>query len=205
MYWRNSNFQILYFLVGKCHTPDEAYRQLLQLHEERDTAVKAQEAYVCQHEAKRLRALRILRNPLRSKAAKLDAQAVLIEQQILAQQQKNCLDQAVRERTFIEELIARIEPLRKFAHLPDYEAHQQTQREEWYLELVKRAENCLLGQGYIPHDQLAAMRAHPDWEKIHASICELQEAMKSSSFMPKPSSIAPTLLEALHDRDRTER
>ena len=40
MHWRNSNFQIKHFIAGKCHTPDEAYRMLLQQWEDRELAIR---------------------------------------------------------------------------------------------------------------------------------------------------------------------
>ncbi len=40
MFWRNSSFQVAYFIVGKCHTIDEAYRVALELRHERDTSIK---------------------------------------------------------------------------------------------------------------------------------------------------------------------
>lgn len=40
MHWRNSNFQITYFIAGACHTPDEAYRKLRLLQEERKLALE---------------------------------------------------------------------------------------------------------------------------------------------------------------------
>ena len=40
---QNTNFQIVYFLVGSCHTPDGAYALLCELREERLLATNSYE------------------------------------------------------------------------------------------------------------------------------------------------------------------
>lgn len=72
--------------------------------------------------------------------------------------------QAEREEAFIKTCIERIQPLRKYGHLPDHEAFEAAQRDEWRLELIHRAENYITSQGFVPHDEIATMRSHPDWE-----------------------------------------
>lgn len=62
MHWRNSNFQIMAFIVSKCHTPDEAYRQLQQLREDRDVAIRNATASEKRAEAKTLRARYVIEN-----------------------------------------------------------------------------------------------------------------------------------------------
>ena len=164
MYWRNSNFQLRNFIAGKCHTADEAYRELKQQFEDRDLAVRNAEASQLRAEAKIMRANEIIESETTSDADKLEAEADLVEFRVFEEQGKNVLEAAVRERDFIQSLIDEVQPHRKYAHLPDHEAFQLAQEEEWAEELKWRAENFLGSQGFIPHDHLAAMRLHPAWE-----------------------------------------
>lgn len=154
MHWRNSNFQIAYFLAGKCHTPDGAYQMLMGLKEEREMALASAELNGI---APLLAKVGNIKNVSDST---LRANFNALERNALA-----CYYQAHREREFIDDLITRIQPLRKYAHLPDHEAFQACQMEEWKLELIRRAENFLASQGFIPADHLETMRLHPLWER----------------------------------------
>ena len=62
-----------------------------------------------------------------------------------------------------------------FGHIPDDEAAQACQEEEWKLELMWRAENFLGSQGMIPHDHLATMRMHPAWKELSGHVQHLIE------------------------------
>lgn len=166
MHWKNSNFQIQQFIAGSCHTPDEAYRKLCELREERDVNLKAVIAADKRAQAKILKAQRILDNEKSDEVDILEAEADLAEIEAFKEQNQACIDEAFREHEFIKELIEKIKPFRKFSHLPDYEAHQMAQQEEWKLELLFRAENYLATQGFIPPDQLGIMRMHPEWETL---------------------------------------
>ncbi len=164
MHWKNSNFGIRYFLANGCHTPDEAYRILKQLHEERDVAIRNSEASELRTKAKILRANQILADSSSTEIERLEAQADISEVEAFREQSTAVLEQAIRERSYIESLIDELQPHRKYKDLPDHEAFQMTQTEEWKLELIWRAENFLASQGSIPHDHLSTMRLHPDWE-----------------------------------------
>lgn len=133
---RNSDFQIAYLLAGKCHTPDAAYAMLCNLREERELAI---------FEAEKVADKFIRRD---------DVEARLFKRNLAA---------GVKEIETINKCIERVQPLRKYSHLPDDEAHEACQREEWKLEFIARAENSLLASGTIPSDQLSAMRSHPDF------------------------------------------
>jgi hypothetical protein len=76
------------------------------------------------------------------------------------------LKAAVDELECINKLMAELEPHRKYAHLTLFEANEACQQEEWLEELKTRAENFLVCQGAIPHDQLSTMRSHPDFEAV---------------------------------------
>lgn len=182
MHWRNSKFQIVAFLGGACHTPDEAYRKLKELREERHVAIEASKAEILRTAAKLIKANRLLSSD--DPAERLEAQADIVEHEAFEEQSKACFDEAVRERDFIDELIKRVEPHRKYKDLPDHEAHQLAQSEEWFYELKFRAENFLATQGVIPHDQFATMRMHPLFEeKLYPYILELNQAIKSGQMI----------------------
>lgn len=141
---RNSDFQIAYLLAGKCHTADAAYAMLCNLREERELAL---------YEAEKVA----------DKFARRD--------DVEARMFKRNLDAGVKELETINKCIERVQPLRKYSHLPDDEAHEACQREEWKLEFIARAENSLLSVGYLQPDQLAAMRSHPDFmSEIYPAI-----------------------------------
>lgn len=165
MHWRNSSFQVAYFLVGKCHTADEAYRVLHELREERQMALDNAKASSLRTQARQMRAQRII-DDAEDVVAVLEAQADLLEIDAFAKNSQDCIDEAQRELSFIDVMLERINPHRKFKHLPDHEAHQACQQEEWKYELAWRAENFLASGGHIPSDHLATMRMHPEFEQV---------------------------------------
>lgn len=161
MHWRNSDFQIAHFLAGKCHTADGAYRMLMELREERVIALNGARAGELRTLARIQKAKAWWRNLL--PWMRLENQADLIEIEGTRAQVQACIVAAEHEVATIDAMIKAITPHRQFAHLPDAQAHQVCQREEWALELMNRAENMLATQG-VSWDQLATMRQHPDWE-----------------------------------------
>lgn len=168
----NTNFQILYFLVGSCHTVDAAYALLCNLKDDRVMALAQLEPGKLKKKASELKFQAIIDNPESKEYEVLEAQAELLT--INANQdivQKN-IDGAQQELDFIEQCMARLEPHRKFAHLPLAEAHQASQQEEWRLELARKAENFLLTSGSIPADEFNTMRMHPDFKEIIAPAIE---------------------------------
>lgn len=154
MYWRNSDFQIVYFILGKCHTIDEMYRVALELEHDRRTAIEGA----------------------------LAAGAT----------QSPEFRQAEREVEFIGKLVERLRnhPDRKHRHLPDHEAHQACQREEWKLCLIHRAKTFIMTTGSIPQDHLETMMTHPDWKSAIVPAIKWAEANKSIDNLP----VMPNLL-----------
>lgn len=149
----NSNFQIAYFLAGACHTPDGAYAQLCNLRESREMALE---------EAKWFSLKRVF-NRILGRVSSVE---------------KKCYDAAVAELEFINKCIAAVQPYRKYADLPDPEAHEMSQRDEWRYELISRAENHLLTSGMIPADHFVTMRLHPDFKEFIApSIIAMGELL----------------------------
>ena len=155
----NHDFQILHFLVGSCHTPDGAYSLLCDLREGRSDALKAVKASKLREQAKTIRAQRKISSS--DPAEQLEGQADLAEIQAHAETTANNIAAAEQELAFIQTCIDKLQSMRKYSHLPDSQAHEACQQEEWRLELLYRAENFLLTQGTIPHDHFATMRQHP--------------------------------------------
>lgn len=114
-------------------------------------------------EAKLAKAQEIIESPASTKSEVLDARADILEQDAdLPTWEMNC-KAAKQELQDILDLMAELEPLRKYSHLPILEATEAAQREEWLEELKTRAENYMVTQGTIPHDHLNTMRTHPDF------------------------------------------
>lgn len=158
---QNHDFQILHFLAGSCHTADGAYALLCDLRDDRADALKQATVAHLREQAKIVRAERRIASD--DEAERLEGRADLAEIEGHAETLSKNLAAAQAELDFIEQCIARLQPLRRYAHLPDAEAHEACQREEWRLELVSRSENFLLTSGTIPPDHLATMRQHPDF------------------------------------------
>ncbi|MGB9729816.1 MAG: hypothetical protein ACPL1B_08115 [Thermoprotei archaeon] len=175
---QNSNFQIVYFLIGSCHTPDAAYSLLCDLREERQMAIDNYKVQQLKNQAKRIRAERLLQS--KDEAKRLEGQAKLMELENNEKYGKVLYEAAVNELDFINKCIEKIQPLRKYKDLPDIEAHEAAQYEEWKLELIRRAENYLLTTGTIPPDQFDTMRMHPAFKKeILPKIKEMVEMLKT--------------------------
>ncbi len=187
----NHDFQILHFLIGSCHTVDGAYSLLCDLKEERDTVVRNLNVSELKTRAKIIRLKKDLDSD--DEATRLEAQADLEEIKNNEQRDKTLVKAAIDELNFINECMKRLQPYRKYAHLPDSESHEICQREEWRLELINRAENFLLTGGGIPSDHFAAMRMHPDFTTSILPSIEntknlIHQGKVEKIFLPKNDS-----------------
>lgn len=174
----NTNFQIAYFIAGSCFTPDAAYFALLNQRDERQAALDAGHVSELRRKAKRIEIDRNLAHE--DPVTRLQAQADLLEWQnnerTMAQLQAACED----ELAFIDLCIERVQPLRKYSDLPDAQAAEACQREEFALEFQYRIENYLMTTGSIPHNELASMRQHPDFnQRLLPHITHVQQALTS--------------------------
>jgi len=177
----NHDFQIAYFLAGKCHTPDGAYAMLFDLLADRKDALNAAVVSEKRARAARLRATERLESA--NAADRLDAEAELDELAHGEAQRVWLVSQAEAEVAFIQRCMRKIEPLRKYRPLPNAEAFEAAQREEWCAELVARAENYIACQGAIPHDEFSTMRAHPDFSsRIMPAIEECLDARRTGGM-----------------------
>lgn len=193
---QNHDFQILHFLAGACHTPDGAYALLCDLRDDRADALKHATAAKLREDAKIIRAQRRIASD--DEAERLEGQADLAEIEAHAETAAKNIAAAQAELAFIKSCMARLQPLRRFAHLPDAEAHEACQREEWRLELTARAENYLLTAGTIPADHLATMRQHPDFAASILPAIErtrtLMATGQTAALLAAPRPLQPLLI-----------
>lgn len=174
---QNSNFQTAFFIAGMCHTPDGAYSKLCDQREGRQRALANAQATLMRQQAKFNLAKSFGDD---DSAAALEARADVLEIEMLKPLDEPVLEAAKEELAFIESCIEKLQPYRKYKHLPDPEAHEMAQRDEWCLEFIHRAENYMLTGHPIPPDQFSAMRAHPDFAAtIFPAIQETQQWMQS--------------------------
>ena len=201
---QNSNFQIAYFLAGSCHTPDAAYSLLCDQLDDREAALDNVLVQDLKNQAKIARADAVIENPESSKGDILDAQADKLELELGQSRLQKNIDAARDEVAFIKACMDKLEPLRKFAHLPLAEAHQAMQQEEWKQELIDRAENFLITQGSIPTDHFQTMRMHPEFETgISPAIAYMRESIASGQIcLPVRNSgfNLPQLLQLTSDK-----
>lgn len=160
----NHDFQIAYFQLGACHTADAAYALAKDLLDDRRRALSAAAIANRRTQLRRKEVAAAMEAQPHGSIARERSEIKLDELDQDVAQAEWLVAQAEREADFIEKCIAALQPLRRYAHLPDHEAFEAAQQEEWKLELIHRAENYIGAQGYIPHDELATMRAHPEFE-----------------------------------------
>lgn len=193
---KNHDFQIAHFLAGSCHTADGAYALLCDLREDRSTALKNIKSSRLRERAKVLKAQALMRSD--NEIERLEAQADLAEIEAFSEMTENNIRAAEAELRFIDACIEKVQPHRKYAHLPDPEAHEACQREEWRMEFEFRALNFLITAGTIPPDQFAAMRQHPDFAShIFPFIQNTQKRLSEGSVdkLLVPSPVEVLLLE----------
>lgn len=161
---QNSQFQLRYFLAGDCKTADGAWSLMYGQKIDMETKLRHSESQRLRRESKIALAQEIIDDPKATKGQILGAQADIAEQEADTPVWELNLQAAQMELADIENLMAELEPHRKYGHLPLLEATEAAQRDEWLEELKTRAENFLVTQGTIPHDHLNTMRCHPDFK-----------------------------------------
>ena len=178
----NTDFGIAFFIAGSCHTPDGAYAQLLDLKEDRAMALSQVRAGKYRVASKIALYNHMIANG--AEWEKLEAQAELIKLEDDKPFADKNIKAAEEELEFIDKCIEKIQPYRMFAHLPDNEAHQAMQREEWKREFIYRAENYYLTTGVIPPAEFESMRKHPDFHSEILPVMEdIKETLKTSISM----------------------
>lgn len=158
----NSDFQLKYFIAGSCHTADGAWNLLYEQKMDAELRLNTVKAGLLRREARRLdliqeeKAIQTEQDRLRYEANKLEFDI----QEDLIRLSKEGVE---RELATILRLMDELEPHRKYKNLPLLEATDAAQQDEWREEFKHRIENYMVSQGTVPHDQLEAMRKHPDF------------------------------------------
>jgi hypothetical protein len=184
----NHDFQIAYFIAGSCQTPDAAYAILCDLKEDRSNALKGFEAHKLREQAKIIRAERMIANE--DEAVQLEGRADLAEIGALSVTTHANYLAAQDELAMIEKCMMAVQPLRKYAHLPDSESHEAAQFEEWKLQLIHTAENQLLSHGVIQADHWSTMRMHPSFAtEILPALDETKKLMQAASMSVEGSAL----------------
>lgn len=196
----NSDFQLRYFIAESCKTTDGAWSLLYGQRIDMEVKVANIEVQRIRREIEINKAKNVLKSWFKSKAAKQEASAILLEYAASEYTWEMNSHAACDELETIKLLMAKLEPHRKYANLPLLVATEVCQREEWCLELKNRAENFLCSQGFIPHDHLDTMRMHPDFNNEiapHIKNLTLQLSRgKNSMDLLSETSTTP-LLEIL--------
>jgi hypothetical protein len=178
----NSDFQLRYFLAGSCYTTDGAWALLYGQKIDMEVKIEHSKAQKMKRDAKIMENEAILADPDKRPWEKMVAEANIIESKSAEDTWRNNHEAAIMELKCINDLMAELEPQRKYAHLPMLEANEAMQQEEWLGELMGRVENFILSQGSIPHDHLSTMRCHPDFEtKIVPHIKQVFQKISNTS------------------------
>lgn len=162
MHWRNSQFQTIYFIIGKCHTADEAYRVVLQQLEEREHAVELGKISEEEFKLKRMKAEEQINST--NKIIRYEAELELKKMEIDYKYFKLNFEEAERELEFLKDCKNKLEPFRIFREYPIHIANQLIQQEEWKHELILRAKEFILTRGTLPEDQLRTLMLHPEFK-----------------------------------------
>lgn len=158
----NSDFQLRHFIAGGCRTPDAAWNVLYEQMLDVRMKIEATKANLIRRKAVWLD-LEASKQNIRTEQDRLRYEASMIEYNSMGGILELALAGAERELGTIQKLMDELEPQRKYKHLPFLEATEASQNDEWREEFKARIENYLVSQGSIPHDQLDAMRSHPEF------------------------------------------
>lgn len=190
---KNHDFQIAYFIAGQCHTPDAAYAVLCDLKEDREDAIANYHVVRKRQCAKLIRAKKKL-TEAEDETDILEATADIEEIEHENARAEVLYNAATAELAFINQCIEKLQPLRKYTHLSDPDAHEAIQQEEWLYELLRRAENQMICLGYINPADFDVMRSHPQFESV------IQPALYQLKLNGKPKqteSVTVSLLKEL--------
>lgn len=191
---QNSDFQLRYFLAGDCKTPDGAYCLLYNQKIDMETKLRHAEAQKRKREARIEKAWYTIQNS-QLKHEVMEAEADKLEAEADVPVWELNVEGAQRELQTISVLMDEIRPRCQYVHLSILDQAEAAQREEWRLELQRRAENYLMTMQSIPADHFNTMRSHPDFDshlvphisefilKLEAKKIDNKEMMLN---LPKP-------------------
>lgn len=185
MHWNNSNFQKLYFIIGTAHTPDEAYRQCLELLDDRFMA-KNEADHGKKETALEIERLQsIVDNESEDTFVRRKAALDIEKFEVNKSTSDKCYDECLREIEFLEDIKKKIEPHRAFGLLPQHEANQLSQSDFWAHEFLFRAQNQIATRGCIEPGTLKDIRTHPAAESfLIPEVNVLMNAQRKGEVIP---------------------
>lgn len=132
--------------------------------------------------------------------------AELVEIEAYAGMTERSIAACEAELQTLNDCIAALEPMRRYSHLPDPQAHEAAQSDEWLRELMYRAENMLITTGSIAADHFATMRQHPGFA-AHLlphirTVSDQLAAGKRDALLMQIATRRPALLDVLPERLR---
>lgn len=158
----STQHHILANMIGPCNTADEAYRVLhYELEAQMNHYNHAKGGGIL--DALKLKQLQNQTQDPTWETAE-HARGELVQFEAARTRVEAATERAEREIVFIKQVMAELEPHRKYRDLPLLDAFEACQAEEWALELVKRAKRFLLTNRTIPVDHFEAMTNHPWWD-----------------------------------------
>lgn len=189
MHWKHSNYQILYQILGNCHTVDEGYRVLCELEEDRDFSIKMSFVESYRAQAKVVTNKSILNSNdkltdsllFETEGNHLQAKAFIEEVKARTEMAQLCLDEARRELNFIRKCKELLDPYRTHKNLPLHEAHQKCQLREYYYDLLWKAYNHICSIGCIPSEHWMLIKMHPFHDKLTYRIGEFMSEVKNNA------------------------
>lgn len=190
MHWKHSRYQIVYQILGNCHTVDEAYRVLCELEEDRDFSIKISFVESFRAQAKVVSNKSILNTSqhnalnnsmiFETEGNMLQAQAFIDEVKARTPMAQSCLDEARREISFIQTLKSKIDPFRRYRNYDLHEANQLCQVEEYYFDLLWKAYNHICAMNGIPADHWMLIKMHPMHEQLTERVGWLINILKDN-------------------------
>jgi HPt (histidine-containing phosphotransfer) domain-containing protein len=179
MNWKHSNHQIAFIVLGNCHTTDEAYRVLCELEEDRVFALESSLAENKRAEAKLELAKTIKNDSTSGSVEVLRSEADELETAARKKLASPCFEAAEAELSYIRTLKERIHLKRKYKHLPDTDAHQICQHEEWVLDVIWKAFNSILSSGFIPVDLHTLVSSSPHVNELRRIFDSMSQDIRS--------------------------
>lgn len=188
MHWRNSQFQTIHFIIGKCHTPDEAYRVICQQLEEREHSLETGIISEDEFKLRKMKADILLES--KDDIIRYEGEIEIKKIDNDYKYYKLNFDECVREVEFLTECKNKMQPFRKYADCPEHIANQLIQQEEWKHELILRAKEYIILRGSIPEDQLRTMSLHPEFKTVILPIME-----ETSKYLKEGKNVMDLMLD----------
>lgn len=160
---QNSNFQLKHFMANDCKTPDGAYVLLYGQRIDMENKIAVSVAQEMRRDARIMAANEVCGDSASKPSEVLNAKADIVEAEAEIPTWNMNLKAAEQELAAINRYMAELKPQCQYQGDDILEMAELKEEAEWRLELMARAENFMLSQGYIPHDQLNTMRNHPQF------------------------------------------